>query len=329
MGPVITLRAAAIKTLVAQRLPVATEYVIFQVLRELSEARQFDGERVRITHKLPNRLVLNSVIHHLLKSRLIRPDPDFYNDREVEQPLAAGRHYRVLRISDVPEGSAEDVCCLIDPFCHVSHLSAMQRYGLTDRFTRELMITRPALPLWRRLRDEKLETDYATAPSDNPSDDLAEPVTVMPLERLTLPEQLRGRPVVYHTTGQQPDLRRIEDSFARITTVGDVFVQMLDRPDLCGGMPHVVETWVQHGESHLESIIRAVEKDSEAIVKVRAGYLLNEVLGIHDLRIDAWTKYAQRGGSRKLDPTRTYIASFSEKWMISVNVESSSLPDRR
>ena len=37
---------------------------------------------------------------------------------------------RVTAVSDLP---AEDVICLVDPTYYVSHLSAMQRWGLTGR----------------------------------------------------------------------------------------------------------------------------------------------------------------------------------------------------
>ncbi len=53
---------------------------------------------------------------------------------------------------------------------------------------------------------------------------------------------------------------------------------------------------------------------------MRAGYILDERLNIKNDRIEAWTKYAQRGGSRKLDPSSDYIPEWSEKWCISINI---------
>ena len=67
-------------------------------------------------------------------------------------------------------------------------------------------------------------------------------------------------------------------------------------------------------------IISAVEEENASIVKVRAGYILSERLGIADPRIEAWKAFAQRGGSRKLDPDAPYAPVFSGAWMLSLNV---------
>ena len=59
--------------------------------------------------------------------------------------IANDRDYgsRVIRVLSVPDLPAEDIVCLVDPTCYVSHLSAMQRWGLTNRTPRGLALTRP------------------------------------------------------------------------------------------------------------------------------------------------------------------------------------------
>ncbi|MCZ2154007.1 hypothetical protein [Alicycliphilus denitrificans] len=41
-----------------------------------------------------------------------------------------------------------------------------------------------------------------------------------------------------------------------------------------------------------------------------------------DIVLDGWVQYAQRGGSRMLDPQAEYASHYSEKWMLSINVSS-------
>ena len=71
---------------------------------------------------------LHRVRASLEKASVVAPDRDY------------GAHYRVLDNSD---GPADDIVCLIGRSCHISHLSAMQRWGLTNRLPHELIITRP------------------------------------------------------------------------------------------------------------------------------------------------------------------------------------------
>ena len=83
-----------------------------------------------------------------------------------------------------------------------------------------------------------------------------------------------------------------------------------------------------HAVRHLDAIVEAVDAGSEKILQVRAGYLLEEAIGISDPRIDVWARSAQRGSSRKLDSAAPYANRFSERWMLSINVPDSTLPSR-
>ncbi len=312
------------KTLVAQRLPVVTEYDLFLVLRGLMAAGTFEGAPLKLRSSVAGREDLRRNIRSLVKARYLRPDEDFYGPDELSRSSLTTRHYLVLRIADVPDAPAEDICCLVDPFAYISHLSAMQRYGLTNRSSFELNITTPSPPLWKQHRDAKMQRDNRGGP---PQDNVGPfPRPRVPLERITLPETLRGRSVVRHTTKHPAETRPVRNSFARIAAIGDVFMQMLDQPKLCGGMSHVLEVWATEAKPYVEDIIKASDRHYESIVKVRAGYLLEALLGIRDPRIEAWQKFAQRGGSRRLDPGQPYLATFSEKWMLSLNVESEFLP---
>lgn len=303
-----------------------TEYALFLVLKQLITGMAYDGEPIRQTKSssVADRDALRKRIQSLRKGRYVRPDEDFYpdaNDGEPRAPGSGGQHYKVLRVADVPDASAEEISALVDPFCYLSHLSAMQRYGLTNRSPAGLVISTPDVKLWRELRDAKIAADVPSAERTG----LDRPYR-MSLEKIELPEKLRGRVIDRHTTKHRTELRPIRGSFARIPAIGEVFVQMIDRPELCGGINHVIEVWANEARTYLDQIIKAVDGHEQSIIKVRSGYLLETLADVNDPRVDAWQKFAQRGGSRKLDSSAPYLANHSEKWMISVNVESEFLP---
>jgi predicted transcriptional regulator of viral defense system len=290
--------------------PVVTGYRLFVRLAALYQDRKFQGEALELKRASPNRYDFRRVVSLLVKQRYLQPDMDFFGritpattpDMMVLSP--------VFRVIDVPDGTAEDVTGLVDPFCYVSHLSAMQRYGLTNRSPEALTLSTPTA--WKDAALARMRADYGEAETPGHYR--------FPLSRIDAPEIVRRRSIAFHATNRTPLLRDIRDSFARIAAIGETFVQMLDRPELCGGMDHVVEVWSEHAKTYLREIIPAVERASEKIIKVRAGYLLDEHLGVRDPRIEDWTQHAQNGGSRRLDPTKPYASRRSEKWMISLNV---------
>jgi len=305
------LKEALIKQLVANGAPVATEYEIFRILRNLHFAETYDGKKIRVSKNDPDRARYRSIVSKLERDRYLRPDPDIY------PPLgeAFSSHYggpasvTAFRVSDVPDGTAEDITALLDPFCYISHMSAMQRYSLTNRIPEALSLSTPRN--WALHRNEKIARDYG---------DVKPGTYIAPLKQIGWPDTIRKRQISLHKTVRSPVVKQVRGSFARITAVGEVFVQMLDRPELCGGMRHVIEVWDQNAGIYFEDIIKAVNSAEEAIIKVRAGYLLEERLNLSHPDISVWSSFAQRGGSRKLDPSAEYVSNFSEKWMLSLNV---------
>lgn len=308
---------ATLSVLLERGLPVIVEYDLYKVVHDLSIAGSYRGDRFRGRPGLPDRNKYRRVISALLSRRYLRPDPDFSGMDDERTPFSESKqpYTRVFRISDLPDGSAEDIACIVDPFCYLSHFSAMQRYSLTNRIPETLSLSSPLH--WTDIRDAKLRQDYP---------DLDTLTYVAPLARLQFPAVVRRRPIVLHKTVRAPTIRQIKGSAVRIASVGETFVQMLDRPELCGGMPHVYDVWSEHARTYVEDIIKAVDRAPESIIKVRAGYILNEVLEIVDSRVEGWAQFAQRGGSRKLDPRAPYMPIYSEKWKISLNVERTTRP---
>jgi predicted transcriptional regulator of viral defense system len=192
----------------------------------------------------------------------------------------------------------------------------MARYGLTDRRPKALHLRTPERQLARSLLAKTMIEDYG----ETNLPELEGNQIVRP-QAIAHPETVRNRPLALFRTGHPGQSLPIRGTHARIATIGQTFADMLEEPEACGGMAHVLEIWRAHAELYFEDIIAAIERAPSAIIKVRAGYILNECLGLTDQRVEAWIHYAQRGGSRRLDPGRPFVPTHSEKWMLSLNVE--------
>jgi predicted transcriptional regulator of viral defense system len=190
----------------------------------------------------------------------------------------------------------------------------MQRYGLTDRRPEALHLTIPAIDMLKGLMKAKIELDYGPEMKDLPLNEI---------HRLTIvhhPSTVRKRHIDTFATKNYGQSIRVKGSYARVSTIGQTFLDMLDEPQKCGGMAHVLDIWQEHAKIYLSDIVTAVENAPKPIHKVRAGYILDEVLRVQRPEIQNWVSLAQRGSSRLLDPTKPFTSTFSEKWMISINV---------
>jgi predicted transcriptional regulator of viral defense system len=250
--------------------------------------RNRDGLRLR--HSTPDRADVTRLRRGLERARAIMPDIDYGT--------------RALRILRVPDAPAEDICCLVDPTIYISHLSAMQRYGWTDRRPQALHLSRPNPRTLPRAPESANELLAALAPRS-----------------VSHPRRVRDREIHLFQTIHIGESLSLRSSFARIASVGQVFLDMVEEPELCGGMAHVLDIWRTHAAGHLDELVKAIDAAPPKMAKIRAGYILNELLGIEDSRVLAWTQFAQRGGSRLLDPAKPYAPRFSERWMLSINVE--------
>jgi|TARA_R100000687_G_C6453277_1_gene166351 predicted transcriptional regulator of viral defense system len=278
-------------------LPVITFYDFFVLGYYLLQKKTLNGEPLkRLPHDWDQTRAKNA-LRRLENRKAIVIDSDFRSG--------------VWRVTQSTRaGSAEEVACIADPFAYVSHLSAMQRYGLTDRSPQALHLTTPKKPLWNTLRNKRLHEDL---PDIN---QIEAPL----LNRPGFKDTLRRRPIVVHISSHPWTPAPVSGEETRITSIGQTFADMLIEPKLCGGMRHVLDVWENEADQWVPEIIAAIDPLDSKIVKIRAGYILSEVMDIDDPALYSWELFAQRGGSRKLDPDAKYASKFSERWMISINV---------
>jgi hypothetical protein len=268
------LAEAVLAEIEQDRCAVVTAYAMFQVLRVILATG--DKQRLFLRPNVFPVEYLRRVTKNLLDSRGIETDSDY------------GRS--VYRVVSIGESTAEEVCALANPFGYISHLSAMQRWGLTERRPEALYLSMPPAGAAGPLIEERMKADYG-----QPFADFRRGEAVK-LHFIRHPSVVRGRKLSVYNT------------------------KRLGRWVQVGG-EHVLDVWQRHARAFTEEIIDTVDEFGEPIHKVRAGYIFDEVLRLgEDRRVQDWIKFAQRGSSRVLDPSKGFSSTYSEKWMLSTNV---------
>lgn len=278
----------------SQPSPLLSNYELFRLLWSIYAT----GEAKYARGNTPSREVFRRTRYLLRAEGIIRQDADY------------STYWRVIA---KPEAAAEDIVCSVDPDCRISHISALQRYGLTNRRPEALFLTEPTIAIRRQRLRERMEHDYTDALNEYADD-------IEPIRATKHPLRVRGRPIEIEATKFVGDQVEIKGTLSRIGTIGQTFLDTLESPGRCGGIAHVLDIWQEHATTYLDEIITCIDRDVRPILKVRAGYILDERIGISDPRITTWSTFAQRGSSRVLNPGSPFASTFSEKWMLSVNV---------
>ncbi len=171
------------------------------------------------------------------------------------------------------------------------------------------MLTRPERSAWqnvlRQYRQKILDGDHTE---------------LFPLNVMEHPKLVRGRSIQIYTTKSLGVSLMNRETNMRISTIGQTFLDMFQKPNLCGGMSHVLEVCEEHGMTYLSQIVPVIDSSSSVTAKSRAGYIFQEYLGLEHTLIEKWKILSQRGGSRKLDPSKEFASTYSEIWMLSINV---------
>ncbi len=282
--------------------PVVTAYGLGLLVVRLYRTKRLANRRVtRLQKDFPSRTDITKLIDRLQKIEVLSSHGSFPNRRV----------YRILGKGDA---EASDVACSVDPFAYVSHLSAMEYHGLTDRFARTLTISTPSARAWREFALRRMQKDLG---------ELYERYVKARLPRLTRlsVRDISRTPIITYSSIHLGAYKNVPGRSLRVATVGRTFLDMLRAPRSCGGIRHVLDVCRQHASTYLQLLVDEIERHGTGIEKVRAGYILEEVCGLSHDALDTWLVHAQRGGSRKLDPNADYDGlRYSEKWCISLNI---------
>ena len=242
-SPKLTRAAAYLADrLEANNKPVLSHFDFFRIV--LAMYRAAAGKKLYLRREVPDR-------DDIARFRsILKTTGAIGNDRDY-----GSRVIRVLSVSDLP---AEDVVCLVDPTCYVSHLSAMQRWGLTDRTPRALALTRPD----RKAAAAVLRTYMNEAMNEKENNPYS-------LTLVNHPSRVRRRNVTMYESRAAGAFMTNRGTDIRLSTVGQTFLDTLQRPDLCGGMSHVLDVWEEHASTFLDEIASTIDRTTKALLKSR------------------------------------------------------------
>lgn len=291
----ITLREALEGKLSQLKQPVITDYQLGVLILKLYRTGRYEEKKLNTKLRIPSYRAYAGYLKDLIDIGILKPIKNIPHT------------YLIFGKESYRE---EEVICSVDPFAYISHLSAMEYHGFTDRIPRVLFYSSPAQKQWRASAIEKMQADF-----HNESD--------IDLPKLTLKKikKVKNKAVSRYSSAHLGAYIHTGTSNFRVSSIGRTFLDMLRKPDLCGGMYHVIDVFEEFAEHNLNRIVAEVDEKGTLIEKVRAGYVLEERCDLTHETIEGWTQFAQRGGSRKLDPNEDYSPEYSERWCISINIE--------
>jgi predicted transcriptional regulator of viral defense system len=273
--------------------PVITDYdlsrLIHKIYNEINAAEKSVSKDIQISKN-----IFNSILTTLTELNIIRRNKDF----------TGGAVFSIVK------NNSEDIhaiICSVDPFVYISHLSAMNLYGMSDKVTKTIYITEPTFSMWSEFANEKMIRDNITLQN------------APKLHKISY-DKVNNYKIVKLVDKNYGEFTTLKNSNVKISNLGRTFLDMIRKPEYSGTLQHVLAIYKEFGAQYSDLIIDQINKYGSAIEKVRAGFILEEYCGVKNPIIDSWIRFCQRGGSRKLDPTKGYKANFSERWCLSINL---------
>ncbi|MEK6654399.1 MAG: hypothetical protein AABY92_04525, partial [Thermodesulfobacteriota bacterium] len=115
------IKAAMSRHLRELAQPVITDYDLCMTLINIHQSKKYHGEPLEVTSQfLPWNEAYAEIIQPLIDLGIIGPHKNFTECRVFE---IIGNRYQ----------EPGDIACSVDPFAYLSHLSAMEYNGLTNR----------------------------------------------------------------------------------------------------------------------------------------------------------------------------------------------------
>lgn len=298
----IDLNQAATLTIAKHQQPIITAYELGFALFKMIVEGSVNDQPLKLHTRNPERRHYRHAVNFLTS----------YGVLQEVRGVASQSTFSILGKDD--NTPAERIVCRIDPFSYLSHLTAMEFYGLTDRIPQTVYASSPNLREWKQFANKKMQKDLGEMEDEYLRADFPRLVR-------TKMRKIRRREISIFNRQHLGSFRTIRSSGVRVSTLGRTFLDMLREPDLCGGIRHVLSVYEGSATENIQLIVDDIDTHGTAIDKVRAGYVLSQRIGITHPTIDSWKQFAQRGGSRKLYAKNEYSPEYSEDWCLSLNVD--------
>jgi len=303
MANCISIAKATTLSLGSLRQPVVTKYQLGKLIFDLLIEGNYQKQPLCTRKELPVQNDFSRVLKDLVDTGILTETSNF--------PSRS-----VFNILGKEPNSPGEVACIVDPFAYVSHLTAMEFHGLTDRFSKTLYLTSLGPTEWKHAADKKIKKDFSENLATYRESEFPR------LQKIKLNRVFGTVVKIINTKSYLGAYTSVQDSMLRVSTIGRTFLDMLRNPEYCGGMRHVLQAYREYAPIYSKLILQEIDRHGGPIDKVRAGYILDEVCGLSDPIIQNFLQYAQRGGSRKLVSNSPYSPVFSEKWCLSINTEA-------
>lgn len=205
----------------------------------------------------------------------------------------------------------QELLNIIYPYGYLSHLSAMQYYDLTDKLPITVFMTFLSNEEWKITATKEHSEKVA---SFFPDDEVLFYLPRYPVED----EYFKKRLAFKRVKKLEPHTEF--DNKLKVINIGELFIQMLQEPDLCGGFDHVLDTYNEYGKIFLKKILKSLDTASK-IDQTRVCFMLDKVLELKHPKIDLIKEsmQGQRGSSRKMISKEPFSSYFCLEWNISLN----------
>lgn len=233
------------------------------------------------------------------------------------EPISDLPHLYLVTLPYARSEAAEETEVLMElhPFATLSHHSAMAFHSMTDDLPKEIQATIP---------------DHGSGgmlpPGTTPED-----WEGLALARGRAATKVLGQPITWHRLSAVRLFGAREYSPrgypVRVTTPERTLLDGLLQPEWCGGFESVLKAWSGYRDLiDLEEVVRYVELFDVAVLRQRAGFILEE-LGLSNPAVNKWPARAKRGGSSRLLGSAPFAPTFSERWKLSINAPTGALEE--